>query len=66
MVDVLPGKLHAPSEPLCGHNDHRVVMSLAVIATKYGGVIDGAGAVGKSFPDFFERLRALGADVAWV
>ena len=63
IVRVLPTKLHPPGELLCGHNDHRVVMSLAVAATKYGGTIGGAQAVKKSFPDFFERLGALGADV---
>jgi 3-phosphoshikimate 1-carboxyvinyltransferase len=48
---------------LDGHNDHRVVMSLAVLATKYGGIIRGAEAVNKSFPHFFSALYALGADV---
>jgi 3-phosphoshikimate 1-carboxyvinyltransferase len=60
IVRVLPSELHAPCEPLDGHNDHRVVMSLAVIATKYGGVIRGSQAVAKSMPDFFDRMRALG------
>ncbi len=64
MVRVLPTRLHAPTEPLDGHNDHRVVMSLAVLATKYGGVIRGAEAVRKSLPDFFDRLASLGADVS--
>lgn len=55
--------LHAPTEVLCGHGDHRIVMALSVLLTKVGGVIDGAQAVNKSFPDFFERLQALGAEV---
>ncbi|MBE6566683.1 MAG: 3-phosphoshikimate 1-carboxyvinyltransferase [Ruminococcaceae bacterium] len=59
-VIITPTDFHAPTEPLCGHNDHRIVMSLAVLATATGGVIEGAGAVAKSFPDFFERIRALG------
>lgn len=63
MVRVLPTPLHAPIEPLDSHNDHRIVMSLAVLATKYGGTIRGAQAVKKSFPDFFARLASLGADV---
>lgn len=49
--------LHAPEIPLNGHNDHRVVMSLAILSVRYGGMIDGAEAVKKSFPDFFEKLQ---------
>lgn len=59
-VIITPTAFHAPTEPLCGHNDHRIVMSLAVLATVTGGIIEGAEAVAKSFPDFFERIRALG------
>jgi len=55
--------LHAPDRALCGHNDHRIVMSLSVLLARYGGTIEGAEAVSKSMPDFFERLRALGVNV---
>ena len=55
--------LHAPSEPLFGHNDHRIVMACAVLLTRVGGTITGAEAVRKSFPDFFDRLRGLGIEV---
>lgn len=51
--------LRAPSELLSGHNDHRIVMALAVLCTRTGGTIAGAEAVRKSFPDFFERLKDL-------
>ena len=54
------GGVHAPTAPLCGRNDHRVVMALAAVCAKTGGVIEGAEAVQKSFPDFFERIGALG------
>ena len=60
---VYPSDFHAPSLPLCGHNDHRIVMALSVLATLTGGVITGAEAVTKSFPDFFEKLAALGVPV---
>lgn len=63
LVEVHPSVLHAPSDLLCGHNDHRVVMSLGVLATVYGGVIDGAEAVSKSYPEFFEALRGLKVEV---
>ncbi len=62
-VSVLCEKLHAPREMLCGHNDHRIVMSMAVLCTLTGGTIEGAEAVSKSFPDFFERLSSLGIEV---
>lgn len=59
-VLITPTDFHIPQEPLSGHNDHRIVMSLAVLATLTGGVIEGAEAVAKSFPDFFERIASLG------
>lgn len=59
-VEILPTAFHAPTEPLQGHNDHRVVMSMAVLASVTGGEIEGVEAVAKSFPDFFERIRTLG------
>lgn len=59
-VIVSGGRLHAPTEILSGHNDHRVVMSLALIASVYGGVIDGCEAVKKSYPDFFRDIKKLG------
>ena len=55
--------LREPKEVLDGHNDHRIVMSEAVLLTQTGGVIDGAEAVSKSFPDFFEKLASLGIEV---
>ena len=40
-------------------------MAAAVLLTRYGGQIRGAEAVEKSFPDFFERLSALGGKVTY-
>ncbi len=62
-IVVYPSDFHAPTVPLCGRNDHRVVMSLAVLLTLTGGVIEGAEAVRKSFPDFFRKLATLGISV---
>ncbi len=59
-VTVRKSELHKPNEPLSGHNDHRIVMSLAVLATKFGAEIDGAEAVSKSYPDFFYDINSLG------
>ncbi|MBQ4243471.1 MAG: 3-phosphoshikimate 1-carboxyvinyltransferase [Clostridia bacterium] len=55
--------LKTPCAQLNGHNDHRVVMALSVLATLTGGVIEGAQAVNKSYPAFFEDLKALSAEV---
>ena len=55
--------IHSPNEDLDGHNDHRIVMSLVVIASIYGGIITGCEAVNKSFPDFFEKIKSLGIEV---
>ena len=62
-VTVEPVDFHAPDRVLCGHNDHRIVMALAVLLTLTGGRIEGAQAVRKSFPDFFEKLKQLGIEV---
>ena len=62
-VTVDPVAFHAPDRVLCGHNDHRIVMSLAVLLTLTGGEIEGAQAVRKSFPDFFQKLKQLGIEV---
>ncbi len=62
-VVVYPHNFHPPTEVLDGHNDHRIVMSCAVLATLTGGIIEGAEASRKSLPDFFERLCALGFEV---
>lgn len=62
-VTVHGGRLHAPTELLDGHGDHRIVMVLSVLLTVTGGVINGAQAVNKSFPDFFDRLTDLGVEL---
>lgn len=62
-VVVYPIDFHKPDDILCGHGDHRIVMSLAVLLTLTGGAIDGAEAVSKSFPTFFEDMASLGIEV---
>ncbi len=62
-VVVYPAAFHAPNEPLNSHNDHRIAMALAVLLTMTGGEIHGAEAVNKSYPAFFEHLKALGVEV---
>lgn len=62
-VEVFGSELHAPTEPILGHNDHRIVMSMSILLTLVGGTVDGANAVSKSFPDFFEYLKRLNISV---
>lgn len=54
---------HTPKKALFGHNDHRIVMALSVLLTKYGGCISGAEVVNKSFPEFFDELSRLGFEL---
>jgi 3-phosphoshikimate 1-carboxyvinyltransferase len=61
-VVVYPVSLHAPNEPLYGHNDHRIVMALSVLLTLTGGEIEGAEAIAKSYPEFFEHIKRLGVE----
>ncbi len=62
-VIIEKANLHSPAEMLDGHNDHRVVMSLAVLSTVFGGSIVGAEAISKSYPGFFLDIKKLGAKV---
>lgn len=64
-VVIYPAEFHAPSELLCGHNDHRIVMALSTLLTVTGGTIDGAEAVSKSYPTFFEDLASVGIEVIY-
>lgn len=59
-------EIKAPTEPLYGHNDHRIVMSLAVLCTVTGGIIEGAEAVRKTYPHFFDEIKKLCAKVELI
>ena len=62
-VRVHAGSLKTPDMPLSAHNDHRIVMALSLPASITGGRINGAQAISKSYPRFFETLQSLGAEV---
>lgn len=49
-----------------GHNDHRIVMALSILASssENPSVIEGIQAVSKSYPGFFEDLKATGTEVS--
>ena len=62
-VEIEKTQLKPPIVPLCGHNDHRIVMALSVLAAVFGAEIDGAEAVNKSYPDFFRVIKNAGVNV---
>ncbi len=62
-VKIRSSGLKAPSEVLCAHNDHRIVMALTLLCSVTGGEIENTEAVNKSFPDFFDKIRELGGDI---
>lgn len=62
-VEIEITQLKPPIVPLCGHNDHRIVMALSVLAAVFGAEIDGAEAVNKSYPDFFRVIKKAGVNV---
>jgi 3-phosphoshikimate 1-carboxyvinyltransferase len=47
------------------HHDHRIAMACAVVALKANGetIIEEADAINKSYPDFYEHLKSLGASI---
>ncbi|MBU1144476.1 MAG: 3-phosphoshikimate 1-carboxyvinyltransferase [Firmicutes bacterium] len=49
-------------------NDHRIVMSIAIAATRatHQVMIKNAEAINKSYPNFFEDLEKLGADITYI
>lgn len=64
-VHISKGKLAVPGEVLSGHNDHRIIMALTLLSSIVGGIIEGAEAVKKSYPDFFEVLFSLGLEAIY-
>lgn len=62
-----PGGIAGGAE-VDGHDDHRLVQALAIVAlrSEHGLTITGAEAVAKSYPAFFDDLKRLGALVERV
>lgn len=50
------------------HHDHRIAMACSIAALKATGatIIEDAEAINKSYPDFYEHLKMLGADVSLI
>lgn len=62
------GRPALPGGQVDGAGDHRIVMALAVAATRCRGpvVIKGCECISKSYPAFFEHYNKLGGDVRVV
>jgi 3-phosphoshikimate 1-carboxyvinyltransferase len=57
-LTIVPGALHAAS--LATYDDHRMAMSLALAGLQVPGVrIEDPDCVGKTFPDYWERLAGV-------
>jgi len=63
-VDITGG-YSAQNDMIRAHNDHRVVMSMAIAGAVVpsGICIENSNVVDKSYPEFFDDLRALGIRV---
>ncbi len=59
-IKIKKKNLHKPAEAVCCHNDHRIAMSMAVVCSVYGGVLEDAQCVNKSYPRFFNDIKDLG------
>ena len=60
------GGVFVKNHVLNSHHDHRIAMACAVacLPADFYAEIRNAEAVNKSYPDFFEHLKSLGADVS--
>ncbi len=60
-----PAKLRAPAEPLTSHGDHRITMSMAMLATFADAPVklEQVECVATSYPDFWNHLEQLGGKV---
>lgn len=59
-ICVFDGELKAPNCTLESHNDHRIAMTMAVLASCTGGEIHEAESVRKSYPNFYDDIKKLG------
>ena len=60
-----PARLHSPEDPLASHGDHRITMSMAMLATFADAPVklEQVECVATSYPDFWNHLEQLGGKV---
>jgi 3-phosphoshikimate 1-carboxyvinyltransferase len=66
-IMIIEGATGLKGATVHSRHDHRIAMACAVAALKADGpvTIEDADAINKSYPDFFEDIRSLGADVQY-
>ncbi len=62
-VIVHQAKLKIPKEEFNSHGDHRIAMALSLISTQFDIIINQAESVSKSYPNYFNELKRLGARI---
>ncbi len=65
-IQVFGDQIKTPNSILESHNDHRIAMTMAVLASQTGGEINEAEAVRKSYPSFYEDIKKLGVIVTTI
>ena len=65
-VMLIEGNAHLKGGEVSSHNDHRIAMATAVAALKADKemIVSGAEAVNKSYPQFWDHIKSLGAQVS--
>jgi 3-phosphoshikimate 1-carboxyvinyltransferase len=62
---IIEGKTAIKGTTVSSHNDHRIAMAMAIAALTANGQmeIEGADSVNKSYPQFWQHIQQLGAEV---
>jgi 3-phosphoshikimate 1-carboxyvinyltransferase len=62
---IVHGNRNVKAARVHSHHDHRIAMAAAVAALGADGevIIEEAEAINKSYPDFYEHLKALGTSI---
>ena len=65
-VMLIEGNAHLKGGEVSSHNDHRIAMATAVAGLKADKemIVSGAEAVNKSYPQFWDHIKSLGAQVS--
>ena len=59
-------KIAKPIEVIDGCDDHRIVMAMTVLLSLSSGMISGFEAVNKSYPNYLDDLKRVGAKIEIV
>ena len=63
---IIEGGVALKGAEVSSHNDHRIAMATAVAGLKADKevTVTGAEAVNKSYPQFWEHIKTLGANIS--